>query len=140
MHSIAGDLRIELPAGWIDSSEYLYLSADEELSLKLTRLTVSKEVLPGQLRDDRKQRLQALGQLTETATGETTVDGWPAAFCSLEIAGTDNNEKQLARLLVVKVSPTRAVVAVMTGPPARQRELVAAWTAFQSNFALQRNE
>ena len=128
----AGELSLEMPSGWHDTSDYSYASQDDSITLRISRLTVTEAVSVTDLLNDRKERLNSLGNIKELQSGEQQIDSVPAKWVELNVDKTDPDEEDEeshidVRLLVARPSPRQAVVATMTGPARRQAEIARLW-------------
>ncbi len=143
MQTIAGDMIVNLPDNWADSTEYVYFSPDEECSLRISRLRVAPETTPQILLEDRLERIAILGKVTVVSRGEILVDAQPASYAFLTISDEDSQtarEKNstIARLLVVKSGIIHAVCAILADTSSGKTDFVEIWDEFLKNLKFQR--
>ena len=135
----AGELSLEAPFGWRDTSDYSYANEDDSITLRISRLSVSETVSAADLLNDRKQRLDGLGKIQEMQRGEQQIGHVTAEWVELDVNKTDSGEDDegnhlSVRLLVARPSPRGAVVATMTGPAARRAEVTRLWQQILTGF------
>lgn len=138
MSTRAGELVVELPPGWTDSTEYVYFSQDERLSLRISRATMAPGTTPRSLVDSRLQKFTAIGEVKRMTEGDMAVKNRPASYSAVEVTprpASDEDGKLGVRLLVIELDPAHAMVAILSGPAGQQTRLNEAWETFVRNLS-----
>ena len=132
MKTRAGEIVVELPPGWTDSTEYTYFSEDEKLSLRISRLSVQPGATTRALLDTRLHKFSAVGEVSHLATTEVDIKQHPGSYAALQVThpGGDDDEKLAIRVMVLRINKTSAMAAILTGPALQQTRVDEAWRVF----------
>ena len=134
----AGELSIEVPSGWRDTSDYSYANEDESITLRISRLSVIETLSTTDLLNDRKQRLEVLGKILEIQRKEQQIGAVRTEWIEIDVnkisSGDDEGNHLNVRMLVARPSPQRAIMVTMTGPATRRAELTRLWEQMLTEF------
>jgi hypothetical protein len=127
----AGELSVEVPSNWRDTSDYSYSNQDESIIVRVARIVVVETLPTSGLLNDRKQRFAGMGTVQEIRRGEQQIEGAKGEWIDLEVRknGPDDDDENHVnvRILALRPSAERIALVTMTGPVARRAELDRVW-------------
>ena len=134
MKTYAGNLLINLPLTWRDSSTYIFAANDADMEIRISVETATAATSPQVIIDQIQSRTALVAQQSNLRRGSPTIDGKPAHSLSFDAKTPSEPEATHSEFLVFKPDDTRCVTITGMCPAKDAQAFMLAWREMLSNL------